>query len=107
MCCDVTQQQICRYASTSIVQYPRQLGKLSVWSTLIVSGYLRGECYSPAGRKNITRFNGDPLSGAMAIDDIQVYQTFQMIEERFAHLNVEVQSAVRTCDNHHLYVLII
>ena len=43
----------------------------------------------------------------MAIDDIQVYQSFQLIEERFAHLSVEVQSAVRTCDNHHLYVLII
>jgi len=34
-------------------------------------GYLRGECYSPAGRKNIILFDGDPLSGAVVSDDIQ------------------------------------
>ena len=106
------------------MHYPRQLCKSYIWCTLIVSEYLRLEhsyrfCgvllneskftssktlhgfissdkKMLAGRKNITLFDGDPLSGAMVSDDIC-----------FAHLYVEVQSTVWTCDNHHLYVLII
>ena len=43
--------------------------------TNILSGY------SPAGRKNITLFDCDPLSGAIVSDDIQIYRSFQLMEE--------------------------